>query len=336
MGRKKDFYMVVDTETATLPFVEDLVSSTEEKKKIAIAKPLVYDLGYVICDRNGESYKKKNFLIQETFFVPSIFNTAYYKEKRPIYIEALREGTIERRDWNSAIEEMLEDLKMCKMVTAYNACFDFKKAIPFTEKYIHALYYEDYAAWEKEQKRSCKNLLKKDTKKDKSKNETYLDEWFYIRGQRFLMSDLWSLACKKLIPHMSYKDYCLATKQLTNSGIYFKTSAETVFQYLTTKYDFKEDHTALSDAEIESQILAKIAKKGKIDSGVTAFPFRELKRTLDYPKVYTNNEFKQVVVTALEDYIYQNKGCDKADSGNKYWKGVVNTYYKLVFGEEEE
>ena len=79
MGKKK-LYMVLDTETATLPFVKDFDEST--RKDIAIAKPLVYDLGWTIVDRKGNVYDKRNYLIQETFFVPNIFNTAYYKDKR--------------------------------------------------------------------------------------------------------------------------------------------------------------------------------------------------------------------------------------------------------------
>ena len=82
---KKKLYMVVDTETATLPIVCDIARTAEEKKKLAIAKPLVYDIGWTICDRKGNVLEKKQYLIAETFSVPAIFNTAYYAEKRPIY-----------------------------------------------------------------------------------------------------------------------------------------------------------------------------------------------------------------------------------------------------------
>ena len=86
---KKKFYLVLDTETATLPFADNICKTASEKQKIAIAKPLVYDIGWVIIDRQGNIIKRVNYLVQETFFVPNVFNTAYYKEKRPIYMELL-------------------------------------------------------------------------------------------------------------------------------------------------------------------------------------------------------------------------------------------------------
>lgn len=61
-------YMVLDTETATLPFVKEM--DEEVKKNIAIAKPLVYDIGWTMVDRQGNEYLRRNFLVQETFLFP--------------------------------------------------------------------------------------------------------------------------------------------------------------------------------------------------------------------------------------------------------------------------
>ena len=48
-------YMVFDCETATLPFAEEIANGDSEKKKlIAIARPLIYDMGWVITNRKGE------------------------------------------------------------------------------------------------------------------------------------------------------------------------------------------------------------------------------------------------------------------------------------------
>ena len=94
--RKPYTYMVVDTETATLPFVNEITHDAEEKKKIAIAKPLIYDIGWTICNRRGDILDSKQYLVAETFSVPAVFNTAYYAEKRPIYLDKLakKETTI--------------------------------------------------------------------------------------------------------------------------------------------------------------------------------------------------------------------------------------------------
>lgn len=163
MGKKK-FYVTVDTETCTLPFANSLCKTAKEKQKIAIAKPLVYDLGWVVTDTQGNILKRRNYLIQEIFFVPSVFNTAYYKDKRPIYMQLLEDDLIQVATWNDAIEELIADMEYCDMVCAYNACFDFKKAIPFTEQYIQHLYSNDYTIWEEQQKKDVSRLSKAPTK----------------------------------------------------------------------------------------------------------------------------------------------------------------------------
>lgn len=298
---KKKYYLVLDTETATLPFADEIAKDTKQKQKIAIAKPLVYDIGWVIVDRQGNIHKKVNYLVQETFFVPNIFNTAYYKEKRPIYIDLLERGKIANKKWNEIVNELIEDLKKCDLTSAYNACFDFKKAIPFTERYIYHLYNEDYNDWEKGQKAHCKRLLS-GAKDDDDKNPDFLKPSFKLRKVEYPLTDLWSIACNKLINIDKYRNYCLKNGLLTASAIYFKSSAETSFQYLMNQYDFEEQHTALSDAEIESEILIKALRKGKIEPEITAFPFKQLGTTYDYVKE-RKPKYLETVRTALAEYL---------------------------------
>lgn len=317
---KKKYYLTLDTETATLPFVDSLCQNAKQKQTIAIAKPLVYDIGWTITDRKGEVIKEENYLIQETFFVPNIFNTAYYKDKRPVYMELLKQGKIKVGTWNDVAEILLFDLKACDYATAYNACFDFKKAIPFTERYIKKLYSSEYTMWEEAQKKKCKELLKKG---DKPKNPDYLKPMFQFRGNEFPIVDLWGVSCEKLINNSKYKDYCLKNKLLTTSAIYFKTSAETSFQYLTRDHGFIEEHTALSDAQIEAQILTRALKKGKVEPSITAFPFRELGTTYGYVKEQ-KPKYKDVVVDALDEYIDANNGDFEADMGSRYWQRILS------------
>lgn len=297
---KKKYYLTLDTETATLPFINEYALTAKQKQNIAIAKPLVYDIGWTITDRQGQIIKKENFLIQETFFVPQIFNTAYYKEKRPIYIKLLEENKIKTATWNQAIAELLTDLRKCDIATAFNAAFDFKKAIPFTERYIKALYSDRYQQWEDRQRRQCEKIA---TGENDSTNPTYLDPVFTLRGEDFDIADLWLLACKRLINNQRYKDYCLKNDFLTNSGIFFKTSAETVFSYLTENKDFTEDHTALSDAIIESEILRKVLAKGKVEPTMGAFPFRELGETCKYVHQPKKLKYAPIVIDKINVYL---------------------------------
>ena len=297
---RKLYYLTLDTETATLPFVNELALDSKAKQTISIAKPLVYDIGWKISDRNGNIIKRENYLIQETFFVPNIFNTAYYKDKRPQYMKLYSEGKIKAATWNEVIEILLADLETVNFVTAYNACFDFKKAIPFTERYIRNLYSENYIQWEERQRRLCEEIAKGN---NSGKNESYLEPTFIFRNEEFPIADLWLVACEKLINNQRYKDYCLRNERLTNSGTFFSTSAETTFSYLTENEDFIESHTALDDAEIESHILHKALKKGSVSPTMGAFPFRNLGTTYEY--IEKKPKYKKVVIDKIEIYLSQ-------------------------------
>lgn len=297
---KKKYYLILDTETATLPFANTLCKNEKQKQKIAIAKPLVYDIGWVIVDRQGNVIKKKNYLVQETFFVPNVFNTAYYSDKRPIYMDLLEEEKITPLTWNRIIKDLQKDLEMCDIVSAYNACFDFKKAIPFTERYIYHLYRKDYNDWEKGQYNHCVKLIN-GSKDDEDSNPEFLTPTFKLRKKEYPMCDLWGLACTKLINIDKYKNYCLNNNLITPSTLYFKTSAETSFQYLMADHDFIESHTALSDAEIESQILLKALKKGKVEPMIIPFPFRELGTTYEY--ALKRRKYLPIVKEKMSDYL---------------------------------
>lgn len=329
MGRKKKLYLTLDTETATLPFANELCKNAAQKQKIAIAKPLVYDVGWVISDRKGNIIKKVNYLVQETFFVPNIFNTAYYYNKRPIYMDLLAKGEILTANWNNIMEILISDLKMCTLTAAYNACFDFKKAIPFTERYIKHLYSADYNIWEKEQRKKCEKIIQGN---DKSENPEYLKPYFKLRGEEYPIVDLWGVACERLINIDKYRNYCLQNNLLTASAVYFKSSAETSFQYLMGRYDFVEDHTALSDAMIEAEILTKALKKGKLDPGLQAFPFRNLGITYEYVEE-KQPKYKGALKKAFKIYIDNNDGYALIDSDReglaRYWKRIINVYERL-------
>ena len=276
---KKLYYLTLDTETATLPFINEIALDSKAKQTISIAKPLVYDIGWTISDRNGNIIKRENYLIQETFFVPNIFNTAYYKDKRPQYMRLYSEGKIKAATWNEVIDILLADLETVNFVTAYNACFDFKKAIPFTERYIYHLYSENYNKWEEWQKKRCIDILENG---NHAKNEKYLIPVFELRGNEYPLIDIWALACDRLLNTNKYRKYCCDNNFFTDSKKFFKTSAEVSYRYLIKDNEFVESHTALSDAEIETFILSKALKRGKSEPYLKAFPFRTIGTVKEY------------------------------------------------------
>ena len=107
LDRRREYFLILDCETACLPHVADLAPA--QRKTIGISKPLIYDIGWTIIDRQGRTYDRKNFLISEIFSVPSIFDTAYYADKRPLYLEKLQAGEIILTDWRTATKERSEE-----------------------------------------------------------------------------------------------------------------------------------------------------------------------------------------------------------------------------------
>lgn len=275
IDRRRKYYLIFDCETATLPCAANYDGA--QKQRIAIAKPLIYDLGWQVIDRTGRVYIRKSFLISEVFSVPQVFNTAYYASKRPIYLDKLKNNEIILTDWRTATKELVKDLQIVEAVGAYNSMFDYKKAIPFTERYMKALYSQDFYSWEAKQNKICEGIA---TGKEKTNNNNFNGEVFHFRGRSYPLFDLWGLSCKYILNNDEYKQQCIDNNWKSQSGKYYKTSAETTYRFLTKNEDFIESHTAVEDAIIESEIFSVILKitKNKFDIGIIYFPFRILGR----------------------------------------------------------
>ena len=270
LDRRRKYYLVLDCETATLPYAINFDGET--RKKIAIAKPLIYDLGWQVIDRKGKVYRRKSYLISEIFSVPSVFNTAYYASKRPIYIDRLEKGEITLTDWKTAIKDLLIDMEQVESVGAYNSMFDFKKAIPFTETYINKLYSKDFYEWESFQNKICDRIASG----EKTRGENFDGNNFIFRNKKYPLFDVWGLSCKHILDNDEYREMCINNDWITASGKYYKTSAETCYRFFKGNNDFNESHTAIDDTEIESEIFTEILRrtKNKFEMGIIYFPFR--------------------------------------------------------------
>ena len=276
LDRRRKYYFVLDCETATLPYA--VYFEGENRKKIAIAKPLIYDLGWKIMDSAGRVYRRKSYLITEIFSVPQIFNTAYYASKRPLYIEKLKKKEISLVSWETATTEMIKDMSETCAVGAYNAMFDFKKAIAFTEEYITNLYSDNYYAWEREQNRRIDYLVSNPQRENPNE---FNPDVFEFRGQTYPLFDIWGLSCENLLDNDEYRKFCKDNNYTTASGRYYPTTAENAYRFVKGNTEFTEAHMAVEDADIECELLAEIFKKVKpknMTMGIIYFPFRILGR----------------------------------------------------------
>jgi hypothetical protein len=282
LDKRRKYYFVLDCETATMPHAHDF--NGEIRKSIAIAKPLIYDLGWKLIDSKGKVYRRKSYLITEIFSVPSIFNTAYYASKRPLYIDKLKKKEITLTSWEQATADMVADMEGAVAVGAYNSMFDYKKAIAFTEDYIAHLYSDNYQEWENKQNNRIDYIA---THPNRSSTKDFDPDHFVFRGKTYDLFDIWGLSCEQLLDNDDYRKFCVDNNLITNSGKYYSTTAESTYKYLTQNVGFVESHTAIEDADIECEILARIFSKVKpknMTMGIIYFPFRILGRA-DYGEV---------------------------------------------------
>lgn len=121
IDRRKNYYMVFDTETAN-----------------GFDDPIVYDLGLAIIDKKGNVYETKSFVIYETFYqMKDLMKSAYYAEKIPKYIKEIKRG--ERKVVRYfTVKKVINDLCKkynVKAIMAHNARFDYR-ATTQTQRYL--------------------------------------------------------------------------------------------------------------------------------------------------------------------------------------------------------
>lgn len=230
MGRKKDLFLVLDTETSN-----------------DLDNPLVYDLGFAICDRYGKVYYQKSYVIEDTFLydVP-LMKTAYYAEKLPQYYNDISNGTMKIINIQRAkkiIQSLIKDYNI-KAVCAYNASFDLR-ALNTTLRY-----------YTKSQQR-----------------------WFLPYGINVYC--IWHMACQTLYKQAHFFKFVEQNDLFSNSGN-IQTSAEIGYKYLTKNNQFAEKHRGLDDVKIELFIMAQCFRQKKkinknINRGCWSIPTKEYK-----------------------------------------------------------
>ena len=121
MGRKKDLYLVLDTETTG-----------------GLGNPLVYDLGGEIVDRYGNVYDEFSLVIKELWQDNwELLKTAYYSEKLPNYLKELLVDERELIEFEKAkqlIHQLCNFYKI-RAIVAHNARFDYN-ALKNTDKFL--------------------------------------------------------------------------------------------------------------------------------------------------------------------------------------------------------
>ncbi len=197
----------------------------------------VYDVGYTIADRKGTILTRKNWLVEEVFTDPDKMMGAFYAKKLfSHYAPMLDAGTIGLAPWSKIVSEMQID------VDAFG---------------VNVL-----AAYN----------LGFDRRVMRQTNERFgLGPILPAMD----MLDIWQFACETKLSQARYKEIARELGWVSAAGN-IRTGAEYAYRFCSGDFGFIEDHTALSDAVIETKILADCyACKKSVPYGiVNAQPWR--------------------------------------------------------------
>lgn len=213
------------------------VFMTTDTETTGIDRPIVFDLGYVISTRK-RILLERSFLVRETITNPGIMLGALFnKEWRAmmggklfsVYIPAIAEREMTLHGWNEITETMRDDMLThgVDVFAAYNLPFDARAISKTQEKFCAGGKVLDY---------------------------------------RPSMLCLWDFACSTVCDTRLYHDVCHSMPPESDwitPANNVRTNAEKVYAFLTAQYDFVEQHTALHDAQIETEILHRLLAKRK-------------------------------------------------------------------------
>lgn len=193
-----------------------------DTETISLNKPFCYDIGYIIVEtKTKKILVKRNYIVSQVWYNLPLFATAYYSEKRPIYIGKLRNRSLQLKPYGVIMRKIEHDIKRFNVTAAYayNSKFD-EKVFQF----------------------NC----------DWYKNINPLETLpiYDIRGY----------VHANIINEEDFIKFCDDNEYYTEYGNY-STTAETVYRYLKQNTNFIEDHTALSDSLIEFEILQYCIEK---------------------------------------------------------------------------
>lgn len=193
----------------------------------SLDNPIVYNINVHTYGTDNSI----NTLVDETFFDHDLMDTAYYKEKRPQYIDDMWDGEIVAESFWETRRKVLalisNDPKIKTQFYAHNAAFD-----------VRAL------------NNTCRVLSGGKVK------------YFFPYGTE--ICDTLKMARQVVAKMPSYRKFCeehgYMTKHATPRP---RLTAEILYQFITKDDTFKEAHRAAEDVAIEEKIYDYIMKQHK-------------------------------------------------------------------------
>lgn len=221
IDRRKHYLIGIDTETCNAYF---------DGKTLNLTDSLVYDIGWVVTDKNGNIYERRSYVVKEIFFgMADIMKSAYYAKKIPQYLTDIRNGKREVKSIWEIRKILKTDMRNynTKTVYAHNARFD-DRVLKNTVRYLSGSY--------------CRYFFPYNT-----------EIWDTLKMSRDIFGK-----------RPTYIRYCFDNGYVTkHKKPQCRFTAEILYRYITNNEDFAECHTGLEDVLIETVILTKCFKAHK-------------------------------------------------------------------------
>lgn len=213
MDKRRNYFVVLDTETA---------NGVMRGDKLDLSDSLVYDLGFAVVDKHGTVYESHSFVINEIFFGEAeMMASAYYADKRGIYLQDIKNGTRKVVSFYEARKTLLDVMAKynTNIVCAHNARFDVN-ALNNTQKWLTKSKYRYFF-----------------------KYNTVI--WDSLKMSRDIFKNL-----------KGYNSFCIKNGYMTkHKKPQVRLTAEIIYRYITGNNDFVESHTGLEDVMIEKEIV---------------------------------------------------------------------------------
>ena len=94
----------------------------------SLEKPFCYNIGYIIVDGNGNTLLEREYVVEQIWHNLPLFSSAYYADKRPLYVDRMRARFITLEKLGYICQQMIRDFKYYSIerAFAYNSPFDDK------------------------------------------------------------------------------------------------------------------------------------------------------------------------------------------------------------------
>ena len=192
--------------------------------------PLVYDVGFIVMDMQGNVYGEYSYVVADIFLDNDLMKSAYFADKIPSYWKDIKSGKRELKKF-STIKKIITNVckeYSIKKIVAHNCRFDYL-SMQTTQRFLTSSKYR----------------------------------WFFPYGV-----EMWctlKMAREIFSRNNEYGEYCYKNKYLTKRG-QRRYTAEILYRFLNNDENFVESHTGLEDVKIEKDIfLYCINEKHEID-----------------------------------------------------------------------